>query len=216
MDAPCEHPDWYDLHDTTHSAGPGREPEHYQELLLALPPLDKNDHLIDVGAGTGKLALIIAKGYPRLGQLTLIEPNESKIERAEERLREALPHAQIHTIVQGMGDNTRPLSQSVGSIATIGSVLMPTMELNGGTLGAGLHWLRIVLGEVKAMLRPGGWLYTLETLAAPWAHGDESDPVRRLHMPELTAEFTQAGFSHVECTYRFRDRVVIRAQKPGE
>ena len=34
---PWEHPDWYDLHDTTWTAGPEREPEHYRELVLALP-----------------------------------------------------------------------------------------------------------------------------------------------------------------------------------
>ena len=35
---PWEHPDWYDLHDTTWTAGPEREPEHYRELVLGLPP----------------------------------------------------------------------------------------------------------------------------------------------------------------------------------
>jgi hypothetical protein len=28
--APWEHPDWYDIHDTTWTAGPEREPEHYR------------------------------------------------------------------------------------------------------------------------------------------------------------------------------------------
>ncbi len=46
MDQPWEHPDWYDLHDTAWSAGSEREPEHYRELMLALPPLDRDDHLI--------------------------------------------------------------------------------------------------------------------------------------------------------------------------
>ena len=36
MDAPWEHPDWYDLHDTAWGAGSEREPEHYRELGLAL------------------------------------------------------------------------------------------------------------------------------------------------------------------------------------
>ena len=49
MRGPWEHPDWYDLHDTTWTAGPEREPEHYRETVSALPPLDKDDHLVDVG-----------------------------------------------------------------------------------------------------------------------------------------------------------------------
>ena len=86
MDAPWEHPDWYDLHDTTWTAGPEREPEHYRELLLSLPPLGSADHLLDIGAGTGKLACLVARGYPELGRVTLLEPNEPKLERAAARV----------------------------------------------------------------------------------------------------------------------------------
>ena len=66
-EAPWEHPDWYDLHDTTWTAGPEREPEHYRELVLSLPALDAEDHVLDAGCGTGKLAALVARGYPRLG-----------------------------------------------------------------------------------------------------------------------------------------------------
>ena len=90
MDPPWEHPDWYDLHDTAWTAGSEREPEHYRELVLALPPLGREDHLVDVGAGTGKLAALIARGYPRLGRVTLLEPNADKAERAVARVREIL------------------------------------------------------------------------------------------------------------------------------
>ena len=91
MEKPWEDPDWYDLHDTTWTAGPEREPEHYRECLLALPPLDRADHLIDAGAGTGKLAAVIAAGYPLLGNLTLIEPSATKLARARQRLAKLLP-----------------------------------------------------------------------------------------------------------------------------
>jgi hypothetical protein len=63
--APWEHPDWYDIHDTTWTAGPEREPEHYRELVIALPPLDVDDHLLDAGCGTGKLAALVARGCAR-------------------------------------------------------------------------------------------------------------------------------------------------------
>ena len=39
LQQPWEHPDWYDLHDNTAIAGPEREPEHYREFVLTLPPL---------------------------------------------------------------------------------------------------------------------------------------------------------------------------------
>lgn len=128
---PWEHPYWYDLHDTSHSAGPEREPEHYRELLLALPPLDRDDHLVDVGAGTGKLALLIAKGYPDLGRVTLVEPNASKLLLAHQRLKLALPEAPITTLEAGVGSDM-PSHTEPGTLVTVGSVLMPVMVLRGG------------------------------------------------------------------------------------
>jgi SAM-dependent methyltransferase len=212
-DKPWEHPDWYDLHDTTWTAGPEREPEHYREMMLALPPLDRDDHLIDVGAGTGKLAALIATSYPRLGRVTLIEPNEDKLERARLRLEKILPQADVRALALGLGEN-RALPKSEATIVSIGSVLMPMMELRGGTLAEGIRWLQASLADIASMLKPDRWVYAIETLAAPWARGSASDPVRRLNMTELADEFEQAGFQAIECLYRFRDRVVLRGRSP--
>ncbi len=212
MEEPWEHPDWYDLHDTTWTAGPEREPEHYREAVIALPPLDRADHLVDVGAGTGKLSGLIARSYPGLGRLTLIEPNARKLERAAGRLRAALPSTEITCVAHGLGEG-RALGVRDATVAVVGSVFMPIMELRGGSLADGLRWLQASLGDVRALLRPGGWLYDLETLAAPWARGGPDDPVRRLTMPELSDHIASAGFEVVECVYRFRDRVALRARR---
>jgi SAM-dependent methyltransferase len=214
VDPPWEHPDWYDLHDTTWTAGPEREPEHYREAVIALPPLDREDHLVDLGAGTGKLAVLIAKSYPGLGRVTLVEPNERKVARAVSRLREVLPRAEIVGVTGGLGEG-QALEVRGTTVATVGSVFMPIMELRGGSMAEGLRWLRDALAEIRAMLGPGGWLYDLETLAAPWARGGPDDPVRRLTMPELSAEIAAAGFEPPECVYRFRDRVTLRAHRPS-
>jgi SAM-dependent methyltransferase len=211
MDQPWEHPDWYDLHDTTWTAGPEREPEHYRELVLALPPLDEADHLCDVGTGTGKLATLVGQGYPRLGRVTLLEPNRLKLERAERRVRAVLPAARLAVIPGGLGEGLS-LPREEATVVVMGSVFMPIMELRGGTLAEGLAWLRRGLAEVAAMLRPGGWFYDVETLAAPWAKGGLSDPVRRLSLSELSDEFARAGLMDLECTYRFRDRVILRGR----
>ena len=212
--SPWDHPDWYDLHDTAFTAGSEREPEHYRELILGLPPLDSEDHLVDVGAGTGKVAGFVAAAYPRLGAVTLVEPNETKLERAIDRLEAALPGATVVGLAAGIGVG-EALPQAVGTVATLGSVLMPNLEPRGGTLAAGLVWLRAALGDIAALLAPGGWVYDAETLAPPWVRRGPDDPMRRLTMPELLAEFERAGFEAIECTYRFRDRVVIRARVPN-
>jgi SAM-dependent methyltransferase len=211
---PWEHPDWYDLHDTTWTAGPEREPEHYRELVLALPPLDRDDHLIDAGAGTGKLACMIARSYPRLGHVTLIEPNAEKLARAKARLSQIAPHAQVQALPRGLGEG-RKLPRRLGTVVTVGSVLMPIMELRGGSLADGLRWLRTSLKDLRAMLVPGGSLYDLETLKAPWARGGMKDPVRRLSLIELAEEIGRAGFTRIECVYRFRDRVILEAHAAG-
>jgi SAM-dependent methyltransferase len=213
LDQPWEHPDWYDLHDTAWTAGSEREPEHYRELMLALPPLGGQDHLADAGAGTGKLAALIATGYPKLGRVSLIEPNQDKLERAGERLAKVLPQAKIQAYRLHLGED-QDLPRLEATVATVGSVFMPVMELRGGSLANGLAWLRKALREISAMLRPSGWTYILETLAAPWARGSLNDPVRRLNMLELIGEIGDAGFESVECVYRFRDRVTIRARRP--
>jgi len=127
MEPPWEHPDWYDLHDTAFTAGSEREPEHYRELLLALPPLGESDHLVDIGAGTGKLSHLIARGYPELGRVTLIEPNEVKLRRARARLAEALPRARIDTLAMPAGQGKLPPSRNA-RVAVFGSVLMPVLE----------------------------------------------------------------------------------------
>ncbi len=214
VEPPYEHPDWYDLHDTAFTAGSEREPEHYRETLLALPPLDQADHLVDVGAGTGKLAALIAQGYPNLGHLTLLEPNVVKLARAEARLRALLPQAQVETLPALLGEG-QALPTDAADYATVGSVFMPTMLLRGGTLADGLAWTRRGLGDVLGLLKPGGWLYAIETLAIPWEGGPLSGPVRRLQMLEWLAELERAGFEQVEAVYRFRDRVSVRARKPA-
>ncbi len=209
---PWEHPDWYDLHDTTWTAGPEREPEHYRELVVSLPPLDYEDHLVDVGAGTGKIACAVGRAYPRLGRVSLVEPNEKKLERAVERVRETLPNAEIRAFPLALGfDGALPELEA--SVVTVGSVFMPAMELWSGSLASALDWVRASLEQVANALRRDGALFDVETLGPPWLRGNLDGPSRRLRMSELTEELLRK-FVTVECVYRFRDRVILRASAP--
>lgn len=214
IDTPWEHPDWYDLHDTSLSAGSEREPEHYRECILSMPPLDRDDHLVDLGCGTGKLAAQVARAYPRLGRVTLLEPNEDKLARAEQRLRKLLPEAEIQASRDSLGEG-HVLGNIDATVATVGSVFMIAMELRDGTLADSLAWLRAGLADVRNTLRAGASAFLVETTAPPWATSGQDAPSRRLSQLELRAELQAARFHPVECVYRFRDRVVFRATRPA-
>lgn len=209
-----EHPDWYDVHDNQSVAGVEREPEHYRELVVALPPIGAQDHVVDVGAGTGKLSGLLAEAYPDVGTVTLIEPNEAKLERARSRLAARLGAGRVRALAATLGEGAA-MPKGEGTLAIVGSVLMPAVAARGGTLRDGRAWVVRVLAEILSLLRPGGWLFGLETVAMPWDASTSDGPARRLTLLELQAAVEASGFDSVECVYRFRDRIVLRAQRPA-
>jgi SAM-dependent methyltransferase len=204
-------PDWYDCHDNTSVAGPDREPEHYREFVVALPPIGATDHVVDVGAGTGKLSLFLASSYPRVGRISLVEPNEAKLDIARTRLADRIGERVV--AVRGSVGGGTPPAIADASLAIIGSVLMPVLLSRAGSLAEGRAFVVSALGEVHALLRPGGWLYDLETVAMPWDVGNDDGPARRHTLHELTAAMERSGFEATECVFRFRDRVVLRASR---
>jgi SAM-dependent methyltransferase len=208
-----EHPDWYDVHDNTFMAGPDREPEHYREFVISLPPIGAADHVADVGAGTGKLSALLADAYPDVGKVTLIEPNERKLARARGRLEKRLGAERELAVLALLGEGAE-LAAKEATLAIVGSVLMPVLLGRGGTLRDGRAWVVRALGEIRSLLRPGGWLFDVETMAMPWDVGAGDGPVRRLTPLELLAALDAAGFESAEYVYRFRDRVVLKAQRP--
>src|SRR5688572_23347841 len=118
-----EHPDWYDLHDNQSVAGVEREPEHHRQFVIALPPVGPEDHVVDVGAGTGKLSGLLADAYPDVGRITLVEPNERKLERARSRLVARLGHERVRPLRATLGEGA-DVPAGVATLAIVGSVLM--------------------------------------------------------------------------------------------
>ena len=107
------------------------------------------------------------------------------------------------------------LSDLDASVVTAGSVFMPVLELWSGSLASGLEWIRRAIEQIAGLMRRDGTFFDLETLAPPWLRGNLDGPSRRLRMSELSEEIFRK-FAAVECAYRFRDRVILKASGPRQ
>ncbi len=205
-----ENPDWYDLHDDASVSGVAREAEHYKEFVLALPPLTSEDHLIDVGTGTGKLVAETVAAYPRVGRVSLVDPNSSKLERAIAKVKEVSPQIKLESHVASVGFQNAWLPGRPGTVVTVGSVLMPVLIHRGGSFQEGVHWIHNALGDILEMGVDGTEFYFLETFAMEFDTGGTGGAVRRMRAKEFEESLEEIGFKEVEWRYRFRDRVVFR------
>lgn len=69
--------------------------ELYAVALAQLPfATDAAPHVVDLGAGTGLLASMVAAAHPR-ASLTLVDVSEAMLERARERLAGAAPRVRV-------------------------------------------------------------------------------------------------------------------------
>ena len=82
------------------------------------------------------------------------------------------------------------LPQIEVTLVTAGGIVMPMMELWGGSLVAALDWLRRSLEQIASLLRPKTALYDLENSALLWLCVNPAGPSRRFHMSELASELS--------------------------
>lgn len=129
--------------------------------------------VLDVGCGTGRIALPAAGRVGAAGRVVALDLQPEMLRRTEARVREA-GFGNVETVLAGIGEGS--LRGQAFDRAILVTVLGEIVDQGAG------------LGEIHAALRPGGILSITEVLPDP--HFQSRRRVRRL------AE--EAGFEFVE------------------
>jgi len=176
----------YDLHgwfiDTFMFRGQGRE---LRQRAVTLARVQPGEQVLDVGCGTGTLALEVQRRVGRAGRVAGIDPSPEQIARARSKAaRRNLPiEFQIGVIEQlAFPDQTF-------------DVVFSTLMMHH--LPAGLK--RQGFAEIARVLKPGGRLVIADFKRKQERQG----PAARFHaggssMQDLVAIVSDAGFSKVE------------------
>ena len=170
----------------------GGSEQEFRRMIADLAQLQPGETVLDVGCGTGTLALVAKERVGTTGQVCGIDPGPKQIARARSKAGKAgLPvDFQIGVIEQ--------LAFSDQSFDVVLSTLM-------------MHHLpddlkRLGLAEIARVLKPGGRLLVLDMNgpAGPW----------KSRLADLPALMQEAGFSQVETgETRFRGLSFVRARK---
>jgi ubiquinone/menaquinone biosynthesis C-methylase UbiE len=135
----------YDWRMWLHSRG--RE-DRFRDEELHLAKVRPGDRLLDVGCGTGSLAIAAARVVGSSGRVAGVDPSPEMIERAAAKARRA--------------------GVSVGFLATAGEALpFPAESFDVVTLSLVLHQLPLdalhgTMAQVRRVLRPGGTLLLVD------------------------------------------------------
>jgi SAM-dependent methyltransferase len=197
-------PGWWDIRSTR------REVEDigelHRRLLLALPPIRPGAAVVDLGAGTGNFASLLATYYPRI-RITLIDPNAAGLDRAAEKLASDRPDLDVTLVAAPIDPEAdTPLTGSPFQLATstiaLHDVVRPAAP--DDTAEQAEHRQRHValLRRVWSSLDPGGHFVYLDSM---WPG---------FRVIEHLQTLTEAGFAEVDAAYVEGRFVVCGGQRP--
>lgn len=173
----------------------------YQELISKQPPLDEvvqairsfdGLDIVDLGAGTGRLSAVLA---PKARSIVALDGSEAMLHIAAARLKQA-GRANWRTVEADhrslpLAENSADLVVAGWSLCYLASANVEGWEQN----------VRVMISEIKRVLRPGGTAILFETLGT----GCET-PVPPEFLKAYYAQLVELyGFSHrwLRMDYRF-------------
>ncbi|CAJ1331461.1 unnamed protein product [Effrenium voratum] len=179
-----------------------------REFVYALPPLSGKS-VVDIGAGTGRSAAAVAAAYPK-ARLTLIDPDEGRLEMARGKLPRETPSRYIAAALAADG---KPLPGSpydcVLGLQAVRHIVAPPPHYAAKLGLAAVSGADVAAGYAKmfaglfSSLTPGGHVFIGDRVG----HGH---PGVYQHCKLLE----QAGFTDVDVAWRQDDWFVIGARRP--
>ncbi|GIG20307.1 methyltransferase [Cellulomonas chitinilytica] len=132
--------------------------------LVALSGIAAGDRVLDLGCGTGNLALLVAASVPG-SVVTGVDPDRPSLERAARKARRRrLPM----TLVRGYGQSLPLPDESVDHVVSALALHHVAPDARAATAG-----------EILRVLRPGGTV-TVADFSAPDEHGRQGGHGHRL------------------------------------
>ena len=175
-------------------------------LVRALPPLPPGSAVLDLGAGTGTLVLLLARFHPTL-RYTLLDANPAALERAAHKLAAAFPRLDVEyrtEWVDPLADG--PLGHGAYRLVTSSIALHDIARPAAPDDGPGRERHRTehvaLLRRIWSSLEPGGHLI----------YADAMRP--RFRVAEHLAALAEAGFGEVDCGYAAGRFLVCGGQRP--
>lgn len=179
----------YDLHgwfiDTFRFRGQGRQ---LRQRAATLARLQSGEQVLDVGCGTGTLAMEVARRVGSAGRIVGVDPSPEQIARARSKAaRRHAPHAPIEFQIGVIEQLAFPDQTFDVALSTLMMHHVPKSLKRQG------------LAEIARVLKPGGRL----VIADFTRKQDRQGQAARFHaggssLQELAALVSDAGFSQVE------------------
>lgn len=186
---------WYDLH--LERRMPLAIPM-IEELLVALPPLDEQAAVCDLGCGTGNTAFALLTTYP-IDRLTLIDQDPQMLDIALIKLGDLQMSAETYeTTLDTNGD---PLP---GGPYDLVLSTLALSEIVGADIDPAEAESRyeLLFQSIFAAIEPGGHLLV-------------GDHVGTLGLFRQLKAMERAGFVDIDCAWRQDDFFVSGARVPG-